>query len=44
MPPYSCEPIVCVRPFIAGGAMDEFMVWDRPGGAEPKIFEKAASR
>jgi len=40
------EFIVCVR-FVGidpGGAIEEFIVWDRPGGgAAPNIFEKAAS-
>lgn len=40
------EDMVCVRPSegIMGGGTFEVMVCDRPGGAAPKMLEKAASR
>jgi hypothetical protein len=41
------EFMVAVRPYciLLGGATDEVIVCERPGGgAAPKMFEKAASR
>jgi hypothetical protein len=49
------EDMVCVLPsgdIMGGGATEDFIVCerpplgvcDRPGGAEPKMLEKAASR
>lgn len=41
------EDMVCVLPsggIIWGGGTFEVMVCDRPGGAAPKMLEKAASR
>ena len=37
--------VLCPGVISSGGATDEVIVWDRPGGgAAPKMFEKAASR
>lgn len=45
--PGTCEFIVCVRSgtmYAEGGDVEEVIVCDRPGGAAPNMFEKAASR